>query len=132
MRWDRGVDGARFSPVARAAKSADEPLNVLYAGRITREKGVDLLAEAFRWRTSATPACSLMLAGGGPERERVAELLGARASFLGWLEGELSRSLRERRHVPVPSSPTRSGRSSSRRSRAASRSSPLPPAGRSR
>ena len=49
VRWDRGVDLARFSPALRHAGSPRRRarINVLYAGRLTREKGVDLLADAF-------------------------------------------------------------------------------------
>lgn len=60
---------------------------MLYAGRLTKEKGVDLLAEAFlaaHWRD---PRLHLVLAGGGPEEECLRERLGDRATFLGWLGG---------------------------------------------
>ncbi len=91
MRWDRGVDAARFAPdparAARAAEGPARPLNVLYAGRITREKGVDLLADAFQLARTREPRLHLLLAGGGPERDRLAARLGEHASFLGWLEG---------------------------------------------
>ena len=90
-RWDRGVDAARFAAAAAGPmrrRPEGEALNVLYAGRITHEKGIDLLAEAFLLARSSEPRLHLLLAGGGPERERVAELLGAHATFLGWLEGE--------------------------------------------
>src|ERR671914_53646 len=47
-RWDRGVDTARFDPALRSAASGlPGELTVLYAGRLTKEKGADLLAEAF-------------------------------------------------------------------------------------
>jgi glycosyltransferase involved in cell wall biosynthesis len=91
MRWDRGVDAARFAPEPAAPAPSDERrarrLNVLYAGRITREKGVDLLADAFELAREREPRLHLLLAGGGPERERLAARLGEHASFLGWLEG---------------------------------------------
>jgi len=39
------------------------------------------------------PRLHLVLAGGGPEQERVRERVGADATFLGWLEGtELARA----------------------------------------
>ena len=63
-------------------------VNVLYSGRITREKGADLLADAFLRRARANPRLHLVLAGGGPEQERLAERLGEHATFLGWLAGE--------------------------------------------
>ncbi len=93
MRWDRGVDGQRFTRERRARPSGwpsapEGSLTVLYAGRITHEKGVDLLADAFLLARERHPGLHLMLAGDGPEREHLAERLGDCATFLGWLEGE--------------------------------------------
>ena len=62
-------------------------INVLYAGRLTKEKGVELLADAFlaaRWRD---PRLHLVLAGGGPEEQALRDRLGDHATFLGWLGG---------------------------------------------
>jgi glycosyltransferase involved in cell wall biosynthesis/predicted metal-dependent phosphoesterase TrpH len=115
VRWDRGVDTARFDPSLRgqlslpgsgeradngageradngACQSADKgavegTVNVLYAGRITREKGAGLLADAFLEAHRQDPRLHLMLAGGGPEQEHLRERLGEHATFLGWLEG---------------------------------------------
>jgi glycosyltransferase involved in cell wall biosynthesis len=65
---------------------------VLYAGRITREKGAELLADAFLAARARDPRLRLVLAGGGPEQERVRERVGEHATFLGWLHGaELAR-----------------------------------------
>ncbi|HEY5192723.1 MAG TPA: glycosyltransferase [Solirubrobacteraceae bacterium] len=125
LRWDRGVDTARFDPALRdealaaswargtsgaaqnsvaparawgapigaATNDAERPINVLYAGRITREKGAELLAEAFLTARERDPRLHLVLAGGGPEQERLRERVGSHASFLGWLHGaELARA----------------------------------------
>jgi glycosyltransferase involved in cell wall biosynthesis len=129
LRWDRGVDTARFDPSLRDPSLLPAgKLNVLYSGRITREKGADLLADAFLLaRAWALAGClpgalpgvedrpgagdwpsghaagrgaldggidlHLVLAGGGPEQERLAERLGEHATFLGWLSGaELARA----------------------------------------
>ncbi len=86
-RWDRGVDTARFDPALRGQTPLPEAINVLYAGRITREKGVDLLAETFLRAHARDPRLHLVLAGGGPEQERLRERIGEHATFLGWLEG---------------------------------------------
>ena len=65
---------------------------MLYSGRITREKGVDLLADAFLLARERNPRLQLVLAGGGPEEECLRERLGDAATFLGWLQGaELAR-----------------------------------------
>jgi glycosyltransferase involved in cell wall biosynthesis len=86
-RWDRGVDCERFSPERRAERS-DDRIDVLYAGRLTQEKGVDLLADAFLAARARDERLHLVLAGGGPEEQRLRARLGERATFLGWLEGE--------------------------------------------
>ena len=88
-RWDRGVDLARFSPERREPGLLDPSrINVLYSGRLTREKGADLLAEAFLEAHRLRPALQLVLAGGGPEEAVLRERLGDAATFLGWLEGD--------------------------------------------
>jgi glycosyltransferase involved in cell wall biosynthesis/predicted metal-dependent phosphoesterase TrpH len=88
LRWDRGVDTSRFDPALRAERPPSEAINVLYSGRITREKGAELLAEAFLRAHAREPRLRLVLAGGGPEQESLRERLGAAATFLGWLDGE--------------------------------------------
>jgi glycosyltransferase involved in cell wall biosynthesis/predicted metal-dependent phosphoesterase TrpH len=103
LRWDRGVDTSRFDPSLRRAGlfeagplGADPletglppqgPINVLYSGRITREKGADLLADAFLLARAREPRLQLVLAGGGPEQQRLCERVGDAATFLGWLDG---------------------------------------------
>jgi glycosyltransferase involved in cell wall biosynthesis len=86
-RWDRGVDVSRFSPTLRA-RAGDGRVRVLYAGRLTREKGVDLLASAFLAARARDPRLELVLAGGGPEEDALRARLRGAATFLGWLEGE--------------------------------------------
>ncbi len=88
-RWDRGVDVARFSPSRRdPGRLPPGRVNVLYAGRIAHEKGADLLAGAFLAARARDRRLHLLLAGGGPEEERMRARLGRAATFLGWLEGE--------------------------------------------
>ncbi len=116
LRWDRGVDTSRFDPSLRSDELREEwmegmacpesstapyrvtnsllsrrecsRVNVLYAGRITREKGAELLAEAFLGARAQDPRLHLVLAGGGPEQERLRERVGKHATFLGWLHGD--------------------------------------------
>jgi glycosyltransferase involved in cell wall biosynthesis/predicted metal-dependent phosphoesterase TrpH len=121
LRWDRGVDTSRFDPSLRSdelrelwmdgpvcprdtatRREGPDPhrperecstVYVLYAGRITREKGAELLAETFAAARERDPRLHLVLAGGGPEQERVRERVGPHATFLGWLQGaELARA----------------------------------------
>ncbi len=86
-RWDRGVDLQRFDPAHRDEALLPEAVNVLYAGRLSKEKGVELLADAFLEAHRRDERLHLVLAGGGPEEELLRERLGDRASFLGWLSG---------------------------------------------
>ena len=50
---------------------------MLYAGRQTREKGVELLADAFLIAHARDPRLHLSLAGGGPEQAYLRQRLGA-------------------------------------------------------
>jgi glycosyltransferase involved in cell wall biosynthesis/predicted metal-dependent phosphoesterase TrpH len=87
-RWERGVDVDRFDPAKADRDAFPGEIKVLYSGRLTREKGVDLLAETFLRAHAADPRLHLLLAGGGPEEGELRERLGERATFLGWLSGE--------------------------------------------
>ncbi len=87
-RWGRGVDTSRFDPDLRDPHRYPGQVNVLYAGRLTSEKGAELLVESFLRAYSADPRLHLLLAGGGPEEGMLRERLGEQATFLGWLEGE--------------------------------------------
>jgi glycosyltransferase involved in cell wall biosynthesis len=87
-RWERGVDVSRFDPGKAAREDYPGEIKVLYAGRLTREKGLDLLAESFLRARAADPRLHLLLAGGGPEEAELRGRLGEYATFLGWLEGE--------------------------------------------
>jgi glycosyltransferase involved in cell wall biosynthesis len=87
-RWDRGVDTSRFDPALRDPGLHPGELNVLYAGRLSKEKGAALLADAFLAARDRDPRLHLVLAGGGPEQGSLRERLGAHATFLGWLDGD--------------------------------------------
>ncbi len=86
-RWDRGVDLSRFDPALRDPTLFGGQCNVLYSGRLTKEKGVDLLADAFLAARARDPRLHLVLAGGGPEEATLRERVREHATFLGWLEG---------------------------------------------
>jgi glycosyltransferase involved in cell wall biosynthesis/predicted metal-dependent phosphoesterase TrpH len=87
-RWERGVDTDRFDPGKADRDAFPGGIKVLYAGRLTKEKGADLLAESFLRAHACDPRLHLLLAGGGPEEAQLRGRLGDRATFLGWLSGE--------------------------------------------
>ena len=94
-RWDRGVDTDRFSRALRT-REPDGRVRVLYAGRLTREKGADLLADAFLAARARDPRLELVpgrrrTRGGRPARaarqrrpvSRLARRRGAGARIRG-------------------------------------------------
>jgi glycosyltransferase involved in cell wall biosynthesis/predicted metal-dependent phosphoesterase TrpH len=87
-RWGRGVDTGLYDPAKRDPSALPGEVKILYAGRLTHEKGVDLLAESFLTAHERDPRLHLLLAGGGPEEEVLRVRLGDRATFLGWLDRE--------------------------------------------
>lgn len=87
-RWERGVDTERFDPAKARPDRYPGEIKVLYVGRLTSEKGVDLLAESFLRAQRSEPRLHLLLAGGGPEEGELRRRLGTTATFLGWLGGE--------------------------------------------
>jgi glycosyltransferase involved in cell wall biosynthesis len=85
-RWAPGVDLERFSPGSRRPQG--DGIRVLYAGRLAREKGSDLLADSFLTARARDPRLRLLLAGRGPEERALRARLGRAAAFLGWLSGD--------------------------------------------
>ena len=85
------VDAELFSPergdaALRTRHSLNgEPL-LVYAGRVSREKSVDVLARAFRDVIDAGQHAHLLIAGDGPYRAEMERLLtGYPATFLGFI-----------------------------------------------
>ena len=81
-----------------------------YIGRLTTDKGIDVLANAFELTADRVPTARLLVGGQGPEQHRLEELrarLGAdRVQILGRLdEHEVSALLARVRVMTVPSLP---------------------------
>ncbi len=85
-----GVDVSRFQPLRRSSREATRrrlglparPPLVLYAGRITREKSVDLLLDAWPSIERAT-AAHLVMIGEGPAKEiSMTRMRGRRVHWL--------------------------------------------------
>lgn len=94
--YPRGCDIDRFHPDKRCdilherfGVPDDGAVKILYVGRISREKNLPLLVEAF-WQlyTEGLPA-RLIVVGDGPYRdEMAAALVDAPAHFTGYIEGD--------------------------------------------
>jgi glycosyltransferase involved in cell wall biosynthesis len=98
--WGRGVDADRFHPDRRcetrraAWGAADGDLVVLYVGRLAREKGLDLLLDAWhvlRARLAArpdAPRARLVLVGDGPHEAALRARAPSDVVFAGRLSGD--------------------------------------------
>ncbi|WP_223923559.1 glycosyltransferase [Geobacter sp. AOG2] len=90
-RW---VDTEQFTPVRRKAdfwtgRGIPEGIRLLYVGRVSREKALELLAETFRDLIDSGFEASLVIVGDGPyRREMEAYLKGYPVYFTGYLAGE--------------------------------------------
>jgi glycosyltransferase involved in cell wall biosynthesis len=90
----RGVDTARFHPgyrdaAWRAQHGQGRSLVLLYVGRLSREKNLQVLAEAFQRLMPTRPDVALVLVGDGPFRGELERMLhGTPATFTGVLAGE--------------------------------------------
>lgn len=61
----------------RAVSPSKEPSDIIFVGRLIREKHVDLLIKAFKILVSAHPGLSMIIIGEGPERNTVSALIHA-------------------------------------------------------
>lgn len=82
--FPRGIDIERFHP---SEKMEDEKFYLLYVGRISKEKNLDILVEAFKRLDN--PNIVLIIVGDGPYREEMEKnLKGFNANFTGYLSGD--------------------------------------------
>lgn len=85
-----GVDLRRYRPAAaeeraelRAALALPDGPLVVCAGRLSRQKGQDVLLRAWPAVRRAVPGAWLVLVGDGPDREALAALSGPGVRFVG-------------------------------------------------
>ncbi len=90
-RW---VDTRVFTPAKRnphlwTRYGLDGSVRFLYVGRVSREKNLELLSQAFRAFIDSGAACYLIIVGDGPYRKEMeSELKEYHAVFTGFLVGE--------------------------------------------
>jgi glycosyltransferase involved in cell wall biosynthesis len=88
-------------PGPRACPPGSSPI-VLYVGRLSPEKGVEQLVEA--WRQLGDGPLELVIVGDGPLRERLARQPGGRIRLVGRLPGEeVRRQMLAARALVLPS-----------------------------
>jgi glycosyltransferase involved in cell wall biosynthesis len=90
-RW---VDTDQFTPARKAARYWEErglssAIKLIYVGRVSREKSLELLTEAFRELVDTGEDVGLVIIGDGPYREEMATTLADYpALFTGYLHWE--------------------------------------------
>lgn len=90
-----GIDLKKYKKTA--VKNKDEKETILFIGRLERRKGVRYLLEAFQLLQQSNPDVRLLIAGDGPDREKL-ELLAEdlklkNVSFLGFISEDLKLKL---------------------------------------
>ena len=97
--FPRGVDTAQFHPAKRNGCLdkhciAQDAIRLLYVGRISKEKNLQLLANVFKSLTQSNENAVLVAVGDGPYREEMQRALdGTRSIFTGYVEGEALASI---------------------------------------
>jgi glycosyltransferase involved in cell wall biosynthesis len=93
--FPRGINIKRFNPVHRNGffsgryGISDDRLKLLYVGRVSREKNLPVLVEAFQKLITHKPKVHLVVVGDGPYRPQMqAVLKEAPATFTGYLQGD--------------------------------------------
>src|SRR5215468_9703302 len=91
--FSRGLDTQLFHPTRRNPKFFEKfgakngQVRLLYVGRVSREKDLDLLAEAYRRLRAEGLSIQLCVVGHGPYSKEFSESL-PEALFTGYLKGE--------------------------------------------
>ncbi|MGI8819818.1 MAG: glycosyltransferase [Chthoniobacterales bacterium] len=89
--WERfsadGGDGERPTKAEALRESRPDPVRLLYVGRVSKEKDLDVLATAYRQLRDSGLAVQLYIVGLGPYASALRELLPD-AVFTGYLAGE--------------------------------------------
>ena len=81
-----GIDLSRYT----ASREVSKDKNILYIGRLEKRKGVKYLIKAYRTLAQEHPDVSLVIAGDGPDREKLEELADdlPNVVFLGYISDD--------------------------------------------
>ena len=89
----------------------DDCSDLAYVGRLSEDKGLFVLLQAWRLISERHPTSRLLIAGDGPLKDDLAQVGDESVSFLGRLDAEgVSRLLGSVRAVAVPSLPQTAAR----------------------
>jgi phosphatidylinositol alpha-mannosyltransferase len=90
-----GIDLKKYRLTAKKQKSKE--LNIVFVGRLEKRKGVKYLLEAFQLFSQDNPDAKLIIAGDGPDREKLEMLADdlklQNIEFLGFVSDELKLEL---------------------------------------
>jgi glycosyltransferase involved in cell wall biosynthesis len=92
--YPRGIDVDRFRPEKRngyyeSRYSIEEPVKLLYVGRVSKEKNLHVLQKAFRQAVEALGGIHLVVVGEGPYLcDMKAAMADLPCTFTGALDGE--------------------------------------------
>lgn len=92
--YPRGVDTGRFTPDKRngfysGKFKVRESIKLIYVGRVSLEKNLDVLTDAFATISPIRPEVHLVVVGDGPYREVMERRLsGMAVTFTGYLDGD--------------------------------------------
>ena len=92
--YPRGIDLEQFSPakgngLLKKWFNLGEGTNLIYVGRVSREKNLHLLAESFARLSRRNPGVRLVVVGDGPYlKDMQQEMEGLPCYFTGYVQGE--------------------------------------------
>lgn len=92
-----GIDLTKYKQTPKKTTASVQAKTILYIGRLERRKGAKYLLQAFRVLAQTNPDVKLIIAGDGPDREKL-ELLAEdlklkNISFLGYVSEDLKLEL---------------------------------------
>ncbi len=102
-----GVDASRFSPLSEDALDSQRSQTVVCTARLSYEKGIDVLLQAWHLVHKELPAARLIVAGTGPHQAQLAYMakaldIGECVEFVG-LQSDVPAVLHRGRIATLPS-----------------------------
>jgi len=87
--YPRGIDLSNFKVMDKTSDYNPDKTRFIYVGRLSKEKGLEVLGQAYNGLYAGNQGVELDIVGDGPYREDLQASLGAtNARFHGYLKGE--------------------------------------------